>query len=96
MKSLAIDATLHARAKLMEEFKAGQHFEWDLDYEIELWKNREAELAMEGNEDDEEPATPRIQSFRDVEPTHGETSKNATEKVGEDPKESEEFTTPLA
>ena len=34
MKSLAVDATLHARAELMEVFKDGKHFEWDPDHEI--------------------------------------------------------------
>ena len=40
MKSVAIDATLHARAELMEEFKVGKHSEWDLDYEISFWKKK--------------------------------------------------------
>ena len=34
MKYVAVDATLHARAELMEEFKVGKHSEWDPDYEI--------------------------------------------------------------
>ena len=44
MKSVVVDALLHARVKLMEEFKAGKHSEWDPDYEIGFWKEREAEF----------------------------------------------------
>ena len=29
MKFVAIDATLHSRVELMEEFKVGKHVEWD-------------------------------------------------------------------
>ena len=37
MKSVTMDATLHARAELMEEFKAGQHIDWNPNLEIEVW-----------------------------------------------------------
>ena len=45
MKTLKLDATFHAQAKLMEEYKARRYAEWDLDYEIRVWKEREAELT---------------------------------------------------
>ena len=50
MKSVAVDAILHARAELIEEFKAGQHTDWDPDFEINVWKEREVELAEAGRE----------------------------------------------
>ena len=64
MKSVAIDATLHAKAELIEEFKAGKHFEWETDYEINFWKEREVELAevREEGEAIGEPSTPRAES----------------------------------
>ena len=34
MKSVDVDATLHARAELMEAFKASQHAEWDPDFKV--------------------------------------------------------------
>ena len=46
MKTLVVDMTLHAWAELMEEFKAGHHDEWDPDYEIVVWKEREAEVVQ--------------------------------------------------
>ena len=45
MKTIVVDVTLHARAELMAEFKAGRQAEWDPKYEIEVWKNREVELS---------------------------------------------------
>ena len=64
MKSVVVDATLHARAKLMEDFKAIKHSEGDPDYEIGFWKEREAELmeAVKGGKVAGEPLTPRVES----------------------------------
>ena len=36
MKSIVVDTTLHAKAKLMEEFKARQHADWDPNYDIRV------------------------------------------------------------
>ena len=36
MKSVAVDAMLHASVELMEEFKAGQHVEWDPNLKISV------------------------------------------------------------
>ena len=54
IKSLAVDATLHAHAEMMEEYKVGQQAEWDPDYEIGLWRNRDLELAG-GTTEEETP-----------------------------------------
>ena len=69
MKFAAVDVILHARAKFIEEFKVGKYFEWDLDYEIGFWKEREAELAEVGEEGNAigEPLTPRVESPRTTE-----------------------------
>ena len=59
MKTLAIDATLHTQAKLMEEYKVGEHSKCDLDYEIEVWVKREAELTAGSSvEEKEDEASP--------------------------------------
>ena len=52
MKSVVVDTTLHAKAGLMEEFKASKHSKWDPDYEIGFWKEREAKLVKGGEEGD--------------------------------------------
>ena len=69
MKSVVVDATLHMRAEPMEEFKVGKHSESDPDYEIGFWKEREAELAVNGEEDEAagEPSTPRVESSKTTE-----------------------------
>ena len=81
MKSVAVDDTLHERVELMEDFKARKHIEWDLDYEIDFWKEREAELA-EAREEGEaigEPSTPRAVSPRTTKPVQVEVdSETAT------------------
>ena len=62
MMSMAIDATLHARAEFMDEFKDGNHAEWDPNYEINFWKERESELAETGEHGEaaSEPSTPKL------------------------------------
>ena len=63
MKFIAIDAILHAWAKLMEEFKKGEHISWGLDQEIQTWKDREVVLARgEEEETDEDESTPMPES----------------------------------
>ena len=52
IKSISVNATLHARAKVMEEFKAGKHAEWDPDFEIGVWRERELELAGGGADEE--------------------------------------------
>ena len=49
---MVVNATLHMRAELMEEFKVGKHSEREPDYKIKIWKEREAELAKGGEEGD--------------------------------------------
>ena len=70
IKSVAVNVTLHVRAELMEECKAGQHVNWDPDLEIKFWKEKEAALA--GHEDVEEtveePSSPMVESLRPIEP----------------------------
>ena len=44
-KTLTVNATSHAHKELMDEYEAGQQAKWDLDYEIEVWCDRELELA---------------------------------------------------
>ena len=53
MQFIIIDAILHARAKLMGEFKRGEHATWDPDQEIQTWEKRAAALAK-GDEQFEE------------------------------------------
>ena len=70
MRSVVVDATFHERAELMEEFKAGQHVEWELDFEIGIWKEREGELAGARSMDEktEEPLSPMVESLKVVVP----------------------------
>ena len=85
MTSVAIDATLHAWAELMEEFKAGKHAEWDPNYEISLWMEKEAELAEAGGEGNTvgEPSTPRVEIPRNFELAQVEVGSNvATQEEG--------------
>lgn len=64
MKFMVINATLHARVEVVKEFKDGKLSEWDPDYEIGFWKDREAELAevREESEATSKPLTPRAKS----------------------------------
>ena len=85
MKFVAVDATLHARVEPMEEFKASKHFEWNPDYEIGFWKEKEAELAEAGEEGEAtgEPSTPRAESPKTTEPIQVEVvSEIATQNQG--------------
>ena len=66
MKSVTVDATLHAWVERMEEYKAGQHVNWDPDYDIRVWKEREAMLA-ETDQANEEEMTAKRQSTPMVE-----------------------------
>ena len=78
MKYVAVDATFHARAELMEEFKVGKHVDWDPDYEISFWKEKDAELAEAVGEDEAtgNPLTLRVESPRISKPVHGEVGPN--------------------
>ena len=68
----------------MEEFRSGQHVNQDPDQEIHTWKNREAALARdeEEEENDEDEMTPMAKSPKQVELK--ESSKQAEPKVGTD------------
>ncbi|KAL5542122.1 hypothetical protein UlMin_009832 [Ulmus minor] len=45
IKSILVDSTLYTSVKLMEEFKAGKHAEWDPNFEIGVWCKHELELT---------------------------------------------------
>ena len=69
MKFVVVDADVHLRVELMEEFKAGKHSKWDPNYEIGFWKEREVELA-EGREEGDaarELSIPKVESPRTTE-----------------------------
>ena len=59
MNFIVVDAILHAQAKLIEEFKKGEHVSWDPDQEIQTWKDREVVLVRvkeeESNDDESTP-----------------------------------------
>ena len=44
VKFIAVDAILHARAELIEEFKKDEHANWDPFQEIQTWKKMELYL----------------------------------------------------
>ena len=76
MNFIAVDATFHAWAKLMEEYKARQHVIWDLDQEIQTWKDREAVLA--GGEEEKTSdgeSSPMAESPKVTEPEVGVDDK---------------------
>lgn len=62
MKTLVVDETLHAQAKLMEGYKAGKHTKWDSDYEIGVWKDKEAELIDRVSVEEREEGTSPMRS----------------------------------
>ena len=45
---ITVNATLHARTELVQEFKAGQQLEQDPNDEIGIWHDRELKLVMRG------------------------------------------------
>ena len=59
-----VNTVLSTRAKLMAEFKRGEHSSWDSDEEIRTWEKREALIAGgEVSEDEEvEEAAPTVGS----------------------------------
>ena len=63
MKSVVVDVNIHARVELMEEFMVGQHVDWDPNFEIGVWKDKEAELAEANDKGEtiEEPSSPRVE-----------------------------------
>ena len=62
VQTIAVDAILSARAKLMREFKRREHSSWDPDEEIQTWEKRAAVLARDADasedENEEESALP--------------------------------------
>ena len=88
MKTIAIDATLHARAELIKELKARKQGEWDPDYEIGVWREREVELTrMTGDaERVEDPMSLRIDAAHPAgmeEDTHAADEPREEEQIGE-------------
>ena len=83
MQFIAVDAILHVRAKLMGEFKRGEHASWDPDQEIQTWEKRVAVLAKgdeeESDEKDDE-STLIVESPKQIE--LGDSSKQAKLEVG--------------
>ena len=55
MKLLAVNATLHGRVELVEEFKASQQAKCDPDYEIRVWREYELKLARKVVKEEEAP-----------------------------------------
>ena len=85
MKSVAVDATLHDKAELMEEFKAGKYADWGPDYEFSFRKEREVELieAVGKGEAASNHSTPRTEIQKISKPTHVEVGPNvATHEEG--------------
>ena len=84
---MVVDVTLYARAKLMEEFKAGQHVEWYPNFEIGVWKDKEAELVVADGKGktNEEPLFPREASPRLIEPTKEVDEPAQVEVTTEEP-----------
>ena len=82
MQFIAVDAILHAWVELMGEFKRGEHANWDLDQEIQTWKNREVGLAKgdEAFDEEEDESTPMAESPKQAE--LGDSSKQAEHEVG--------------
>ena len=89
---MAMDATFHARAELMEDFKVGQHADWDLDFEINVQNERKAELDEAGGKGEVagKRSTPRVESPRMSKPAQVKVgSEVATQEEGaaKDPSE---------
>ena len=82
MQFIAVDAIFHVRAKLMGKFKRGKHASWDLDQEIQTWKDREAMLAKGDDEESKEKdeLTLIVESPRQVKPEIATAEKSAAEK----------------
>ena len=45
VQTIEVDAVLSARAKLMGEFRRGEHSSWDPDEDIRTWEKRATVLA---------------------------------------------------
>ena len=55
VQTIIVDVMLGVKAKLMGEFKRGEHSSWDPDEEIQTWDKRAAVLASgEASEDEDE------------------------------------------
>ena len=71
VQTIAMDALLSARAKLMGEYKRGEHTSWDLDEEIRTWEKRVAVVVWDGDdfkEEGDEELAPAIVSPKNIEP----------------------------
>ena len=61
VQTIVVDVMLGVRAKLMGEFKRGEHSSWDPDEEIRTWDKKAAMLAggeASEDEDDEDELAP--------------------------------------
>ena len=62
-QSIVVNAIFSAHAKLMAEFKTGEHSSWDPDEEIWTWEKRKATLAggeVSEDEEDEDESAPAV------------------------------------
>ena len=77
IKFIDVDATLHARAKLMEEYKAREHVNWDPDQEIKTQRDKEAVLTKGAEEEDtnEGESSPMAESPKQAKPEMGTNDK---------------------
>ena len=84
-----MNAVLSARAKLMAEFKRGEHSSYNPDEEIQTWEKRKVVLASgevsedEENEDESTPTTESPKQVEGVNPGSTEPNVGATDVTPE-------------
>ena len=79
VQTIVVDGVLSMRAKLMGEFKRGEHSNWDLDEEIWTWDKRAAVLAGgEALEDEPTPVVEGSEQAKGVDPGNAEPDVGAT------------------
>lgn len=82
-QAITVNAVVSTHAKLMGEFKKGEHSIWDLDEEIQTWEKRQAVLAggeVSEDDEDEDESTPAVGSPKPVE--FGDGSRKSKPDVG--------------
>ena len=74
MNFITMDATLHAWAELMKEYKASKDVRWDPDHEIQTWKDREVVFGRKVEEEEgigDGELSPMAESPKQAEPKMG-------------------------